>query len=178
MAETETLEMDEVLEKITFYCLEEGRSKLEAGEELVPFTVVVEGDQMFQETYPDEDVVTCRANAEANVKSASTFTTHYAFCYDGFLMADDGQLDAIIVECAQRDMEKAYVIGLLYKGEGDSLKFEEMPAYIDSVDSFYDKAAVEAAEAQSENAAAEEVEMHEMQEMIKRHLGADGETAE
>ena len=40
-------------------------------------------------------------------------------------MTDEGQLDAILVECAQRDMESSYVIGLLYKKEGDQLQFAE-----------------------------------------------------
>lgn len=172
MTEQETLEMDEVLEKITFYCLNVAREKLEAGEECVPFTVVVEGDQMFEETYPDEDVVTCRANAEANVKSSSTFTTHYAFCYDGFLMTDDGQLDALIVECADRDMEQAYVIGLLYEEKDGSYEFKDMPAYIDSVDTFYDRAAVRAAKAREavESGDADEVAAAQ-EELLKRNLG-------
>ena len=121
MADQENLELDEVLEKITFYCFDEARKKIEAGEECVPFTCVVSGEQMFVESYPGEDVTMCRKNAEANVKSSSSFSSCYAFCYDGFLMTDEGQLDAILVECAQRDMESSYVIGLLYKKEGDQL---------------------------------------------------------
>ena len=102
MADQENLELDEVLEIITFYCFDEARKKIEAGEECVPFTCVVSGEQMFVESYPGEDVTMCRKNAEANVKSSSSFSSCYAFCYDGFLMTDDGQLDAILVECAQR----------------------------------------------------------------------------
>lgn len=172
MPETETLEMDEVLEKITFYCLNTAREKIEAGEEFVPFTVVVEGEQLFEETYPLDDVVSCRANVEANVKSSSTFSTHYAFCYDGFLMTDDGQLDAIIVECAERDMEQAYVIGLLYRQEEDgAYTFEDMPAYLDKVETFYDRAAVNVAEA--EEAVKDDGDMQAAQEILNRTLGVD-----
>ena len=98
MTDQENLEMDDILERITFYCLDEAQIKLEAGDELTPFTVIVDGDQMFEENFPGDDVVSCRHAAESNVKSSSAFSTHYAFCYDGFLMTDDGQLDAIIVE--------------------------------------------------------------------------------
>ena len=171
MTEQASLEMDEVLEKITFYCFDVAKQKLEAGEECVPFTVVVEGDQMFEETYPADDVVTCRANAQANVKSASTFTTHYAFCYDGFLMTDQGQLDAIIVECAQRDMDEAYVIGLLYEEEDGESTFKETPAYIDSTETFYDREAVRVAEQEEKDRAQEGAEFDDVQEMLKRNLG-------
>ena len=167
----ENLEMDDILERITFYCLDEARKKLEAGEECVPFTAVVSDDQMFIETYPGDDVMSRRADAEANVKSSSTFSTHYAFCYDGFLMTDDGQLDALIVECATRDMEKAYVIGLLYKEEDGKLEFAETPAYIDDVESFYDAAAVNAAKERERVMAQGDAEMDAAQEMLRRNLG-------
>lgn len=171
MAETEALDMDETLEKIAFYCLEQMRGKLEGGEEPVPFTVVVEGDQLFEETYPEGEGADQRANAVANIKSASTFTTHYAWCYDGFLDTDQGQVDSIIVECAQRDMDKAYVIGLFYKEEDGALHFGDQPAFIDTTESYYDRAAVEAAEKnEQENPAAEAAEMNEMQEMLRRNL--------
>lgn len=65
-------------------------------------------------------------------------------------MTDDGQLDAIIVECATTEMEEAYVIARLYGQEGDTLVFEETPAYVDDVDTFYDLAAVRAAKARAE----------------------------
>ena len=52
MADQEALEMDDILEKITFYCLDQAQTKLSAGEECTPFTVVVEGDQMFEENFP------------------------------------------------------------------------------------------------------------------------------
>lgn len=174
MADQENLEMDDVLERITFYCLDQAQSKLEAGEECTPFTVIVDGDQMFEETFPGDDVVTCRQAAESNVKSSSAFSTHYAFCYDGFLMTDDGQLDAIIVECATRDMEQAYVIARLYREENDALVFETTPAYVDNADTFYDLAAVRAARAREEVLAKEGDEMEEIQQRIASLLKGDG----
>ena len=171
MAEQENLEMDEILERITFYCLEQAQTKLEAGDEGTPFTVVVEGDQMFEENFPAEDVVTCRKNAESTVKSSSSFSTHYAFCYDGFLMTDNGQVDAIIVECATRDMEQAYVNARLYHEENCALVFEETPAYVDDVETFYDLATVRAAKAREKVQASEGAEMEDVQDRIARLLG-------
>lgn len=140
----EVLELDEILEKITFYCFEEAKEKIDVGDECVPFTVVVDGDQMFVENHPGEDVESCRANAMHTVRSSSAFASHYAFCYDGFLMTDDGQVDAIVVECATNEMEQCYVIALLYKEEGENVVYEQQPVFIDNGETFFDAATVKA----------------------------------
>ena len=54
MSDQENLEMDDILERITFYCLDTAQAKLEEGEELTPFTVIVDGDQMFEENFPGD----------------------------------------------------------------------------------------------------------------------------
>lgn len=173
MTEQENLEMDDILERITFYCLDQAQAKLEAGEECTPFTVVVDGDQMFEETFPGDDVMSCRHSAQLNVESSSTFSTHYAFCYDGFLMTDQGQLDAIIVECATNEMDKAYVIARLYEDKDGTLVFEKTPAYVDDVDTFYDLAAVKAGKARAEVLAKEGAEMEDVQNRIANILKGD-----
>ncbi len=89
-------------------------------------------------------------------------------------MTDDGQLDAIIVECATTEMEKAYVMARLYRQEGDTLVFDETPAYVDDVDTFYDLAAVRAAKARAEVLAKEGDEMDEIQQRIQSLLAGDG----
>ena len=71
-------------------------------------------------------------------------------------------------------MEKAYVIARLYKQEGDALVFEETPAYVDDVDTFYDLAAVRAAKARAEVLAKEGDEMEEIQQRIQTLLGGGG----
>ena len=68
-------------------------------------------------------------------------------------------------------MEKAYVIARLYRQEGDTLVFEETPAYVDDVDTFYDLAAVRAAKARAEVLAKEGNEMEEIQQRIQTLLG-------
>ena len=171
MSDQENLEMDDILERITFYCLDTAQAKLEEGEELTPFTVIVDGDQMFEENFPGDDVTSCRDAAEANVTSTTARPTPDAPCDDPFHMTDDGQLDAIIVECATTEMEKAYVIARLYRQEGDTLVFEETPAYVDDVDTFYDLAAVRAAKARAEVLAKEGNEMEEIQQRIQTLLG-------
>lgn len=178
MSEQETLEMDETLEKILFYSLDQAQEKLEAGEEFAPFTVIVDGDKMFEETYPVEDVMQVRHAAESAVKSASAFSSHYVFCYDGFLMTDDGQLDAIMVECATNDMDKAYAIARLYREEDGKLVFEKTPAFVDEADTFFDLEAVRAARARSEALAKEGDEMEEIQQRIAELLGGGAKGAD
>lgn len=176
MAQQESLEMDETLEKIVFYCLDEAKGKLESDGECAPFTVVVSGDQMFVENYPDEGVEMCRANAEANVKTASTFASHYAFCYDGFLETNQGALDAVIVEAADCDMERAYVIGLLYtQGDDGAHSFKEQPAFIDYTPTFFDAEAV--AHAQGADGEEEDELVQAASEIAAARRAAEGADA-
>ena len=174
MADNDTLELDETLEKVVFYSLNKMRESIEALAEMddvtpetdptIPFTVVVEGDQIIEETCPGIDQDAWRAEAKASVKSSSVFTKYYTFCYDGVLETDGDPVDSIIVECAQRDMEQAYVIGLPYRADENGLTFNEQPVYLGPTETFYDRAAVEAAERdEAENPAHEENEMREMQ---------------
>lgn len=150
--EQETLEMDEVLEKVLFFCLDEAKQKKTELGDFAPFTVIVEGDNMHIETYPGDDADSIRENAKAQVKTASSFATHYAYCYDGFLDAEDAEtgkpavLDCIIVECAQRDMDEAYAIVLVYEEDGDTLTFGEEPAYAGPAEFFFEKDGVDVAE--------------------------------
>ena len=172
VSEQQTLEMDETLEQVVFYCLEEAKNKLSAGEDCVPFTVVVDSarEQMFVESHPGEDVMTCRASAHSTVRTSSAFSTHYAFCYDGFLMTDDGQVDAIIVEAATRDMDAAYVIGLSYEEKPGGPEFSDTPAYIDDTELFYDAEAVKAAKAQEQSA--DDDEMKAASDALNSALGS------
>lgn len=164
----ETLEVDDVLEKIIFYCIDEAKAKIDVGEDCTPFTVVVDGEQMFVESHPGDDVEACRNSALHTVKSSSTFASHYAFCYDGFLMTDNGQYDAVIVECAEANMEQAHVIALLYQENGEDVQYEEQPVFVDSTESFFDAAAVKAAQEEKKRDKLEEDE-------LLRHLKGDSE---
>ena len=69
--EQETLEMDEVLEKVISYCAEEAKEKLAQVGSFEPFTVVVEGENMHIESHPGDDVDVIRARAREAVATAS-----------------------------------------------------------------------------------------------------------
>ena len=146
------LDLDETMEHVLSYCLDEAQNKkIELGS-FDPFTVIVEGENMHIETYPDEDPEIARANAEAQIRTASSFATHYALCYDGFMEAEEVEtgkeaiLDCIIVECAQRDMDEAYAIVLNYEEDGDTLTFGEEAAYAGPAEFLFERDAIKAAE--------------------------------
>ena len=164
----ETLEMDEVLEKVISYCAEEAKEKLAQVGAFEPFTVIVEGDNMHIENHPGEDPEFIRANARIAVATASSFADYYCFCYDGFVDTDAGDLDAIIIEAAARDQEEAFAIVNLYRvdesGDG-SIIFEDELAYVGEAESWFDKAAVAAGD-EDEMAAAQE-EMAKLQNQAK-----------
>ncbi len=153
MAENEEyLDLDETLEQVLGFCLDEAqKKKIELGG-FEPFTVIVEGENMHIETYPDEDPEAARANAEAQIRTASSFATHYALCYDGFIEAEEEEtgeettLDAIIVECAQRDMDEAMAIVLVYEDEDGVIDFSEEAGYAGPAEFLFVHDAVKAAE--------------------------------
>lgn len=167
------LEIDEVLDQVIRYCAEEAKEKLIETGSFEPFTVVVEGEDMYVETHPGEDPESIQASAKATVASASSFATHYCFCIDGYVDTDQGQLDAIVIEGAERDMDEAYIIVNLYKidesGEG-SIEFEEELAFLDTTETWIDRTAVKAAEDAEMTAAQEELERSQTQAEAQKML--------
>ena len=173
--ELETVEMDEVLEKVINYCCEEAKEKLAQTGSFEPFTVVVEGDNMHIENFPGEDPEKIREEARTAVATASSFADYYCFCFDGYVDTDAGSFDAIVVEAAAREDENAMAIVCLYKvndsGDG-SILFDEGMAYVSDTETWFDAAAVAAGDEEEMEAAQEEMERSKTQakaaEMLER----------
>lgn len=173
--ELETVEMDEVLEKVINYCCEEAKEKLAQTGSFEPFTVVVEGDNMHIENFPGEDPEKIREEARVAVATASSFADYYCFCFDGYVDTDAGSFDAIVVEAAAREDENAMAIVCLYKvndsGDG-SILFDEGMAYVSDTETWFDAAAVAAGDEEEMKAAQEEMERSKTQakaaEMLER----------
>ena len=136
-ASTDVPEIPEQLERLLVFALDEGKGKLEGGEELVPFTVLMVKDNLFLETHPGESAEECFEAAEANVRGARG-AGGYAFCYDGYIETDDGVKDAIIAEGGEPGSDTGYAVAYLYPAadEADSLAFEAEPAYIGEAPNF------------------------------------------
>ncbi len=183
--EQETLEMDEVLEKVISYCAEEAKEKLAQAGSFEPFTVVVEGDNMHIENHPGDNPEEIRSNARVAVATASSFASYYTFTYDGFVDTDAGELDAIVIEAAARDDEEAMAIVNLYRvdesGDG-SIVFEDELAYVGETESWFDRAAVAAGDEAEMEAAQQALDQQQAQakaaELLERIKSENAEGTE
>lgn len=132
----EVPEIPEELERVLVFALDEGKAKLEGGEDLIPFTALIVKDNLFLETHPGENAEECFAAAEANVRGARG-AGGYAFCYDGYIETDDGVKDAIIAEGGQPGAEDGYAVAYLYTADDEgAYTFEPESAYIGEAPNF------------------------------------------
>lgn len=128
-----------ILEAVLLQALDEAREKMEAGEEVVPFTALAVGDTLFIETHPGDDADECFAAAQHTVQHVRGAAA-YAFCYDGYVETNDGELDALIAEGGVPGSPTGHAIGLLYtaQGEGEdfSVNIDDRPLYIGQAPNF------------------------------------------
>lgn len=110
-------DIDDVLKTIIVAVLDEACKKIEAGEELVPFTGLAVKENLFLEKHDYDDVEKCFLSARQEVQGARG-ATGYAFCYDGYLETEDSQKDAIIAEGGLPGEEQGYAFGYLYDENG------------------------------------------------------------
>lgn len=134
----EVPEIDETLESVLVYTLEEAREKMAEGGDVIPFTALVVKENLFIETHPGDSAEACFAAARHTVENARGAGA-YAFCYDGYVDTDAGQQDAIIAEGGLPGEEDGVAVALLYTIEGDVLKFEDEPAYVGPAPNFMAK---------------------------------------
>lgn len=114
---TPTEDIDDVLKAVIAAVLDEAAGKLEAGEEVVPFTGLAVKENLFIETHPGDDVEACFLSARREVQGARGATA-YAFCYDGYIETDEGTRDALIAEGGLPGQEEGYAFGYLYDDGG------------------------------------------------------------
>lgn len=110
-------DIDDVLKTVIRAVLDEAAGKMEAGEEVVPFTGLAVKENLFIETHPGDDVEECFLAARREVEGARGATA-YAFCYDGYIETEDGVRDALIAEGGLPGEEQAYAFGYLYDDKG------------------------------------------------------------
>lgn len=126
--------LDETLEILLLQVIEEAQQRMEGGEDVVPFTALLVGDSVFEETHngtTDE----CFASAQKTVEGAEGARA-YAFCYDGYIETDDGDKDAIIAEGGIPGEKDGVAVGLLYDASGEETTFEEEVCYIAEAPNF------------------------------------------
>lgn len=126
--------LDETLEILLLQVIEEAQQRMEAAEDVVPFTALLVGDSVFEETHngtTDE----CFASAQKTVEGAEGARA-YAFCYDGYIETDDGDKDAIIAEGGIPGAKDGVAVGLLYAIDDEGIAFEEEVCYIAEAPNF------------------------------------------
>ena len=129
-------EIPEYLEKVLIMALDEGKAKIEAGELLVPFTALAIKENLFIESHPGDDAQECFDAAERVVAGARGATA-YAFCYDGFVETDDGDLDCVIAEGGVPGEDDGYAIGYIYKlSEDGTATVEDEPVFVGEAPNF------------------------------------------
>ncbi len=127
-------QLDETLEILLLQAIEEAQQRLDDGEELVPFTALLVGDSVFEETHTgttDE----CFESAQKTIEGANGARA-YAFCYDGYIETDDGDKDAIIAEGGIPGAQDGVAVGLMYVETEDGFEFEEEVCYIAEAPNF------------------------------------------
>ena len=110
----EVPEIPDMLERALIYAVEEGKKRMAAGEELVPFTCLIVKDKVFLESHPAETAEDCFALARHTVSGARGATC-YAFCYDGYVDSESGMLDCVIAEGGVPGTQDGYAVGCIYK---------------------------------------------------------------
>lgn len=131
-------EIDEVLEAVIIAALNRAKDKMEAGEEVVPFTALAVKENLFIETHPGDDVEACFKDAERTVAHA-VGADAYAFCYDGYVDTDAGTRDVIIAEGGMPGEPDGYAVGYLYTmpdGEDGPVDIDDEPVYIGPAPNF------------------------------------------
>lgn len=157
-------DMPEVLQRVLVEALGQGASDLESGHDIVPFTMLVAGGNLFTERHPGDTTDACYASARHTVEGARGAKA-YAFCYDGYLDTDEGIKDAVIAEGGTPGAPNGYAIGRMYTLDAEGKpSFNPAPSYIGAAPNFMEgltdepisEAGDESAEAGSDSAAVDE----------------------
>lgn len=112
-----TTEITDVLKMIVQRTLDMAADKMEKGEDLVPFTALVAGEDIFLEQHDAPTPEEIYAKARREVQGARGASA-YALCYDGYLELEDGVKDAIVAEAGLPGESEAYAFGYIYDDEG------------------------------------------------------------
>lgn len=129
-------DIPEILHQVLSWCLDDARQRMDAGEEIVPFTALVAGDTLFTEEHIADEPDDCYELARQTVEHAQGAAT-YVFCYDGYINLETEMLDAIVAEGGVPGAENGYAIGLVYSvGEDGVVEFASDPVYLGEAPNF------------------------------------------
>ena len=129
-------DIPEILHQVLSWCLDDARQRMEAGEEITPFTALVAGDTLFTEEHVADEPDECYELACQTVAHAQGAAT-YVFCYDGYINLETEMLDAIVAEGGMPGEESGHAIGLVYSvGDDGTIEFAQDPVYLGEAPNF------------------------------------------
>lgn len=127
-------QIDETLEILLLQTIEEAQERMEAGSEVVPFTALLNGETVTEDTHTGT-TEECFESARKTVEAA-TGARAYVLCYDGYIDTDAGRKDAIIAEGGTADGGKGVAVCLMYEEGDDVLTFDEEVVYLAEAPNF------------------------------------------
>lgn len=131
-----TLTVTDNVRRAMDYAFDEAQEWLKSEGGFLPFTVTVVDEGLEVNEHPGDSPEEVRESVK--ILLAQDMPEGYALCYDGYVETDDGTLDALMVEVADRGSARADVLAMLYSQEEDgSYTFEPSYAYAGAQDQLY-----------------------------------------
>jgi hypothetical protein len=131
------LSSEQILERAVLYALDQGREMLEQSGEFEPFTVLIDGEELYIEEHPAESEEESYASARRTVYQMERVCSAYAFCYDGYVDLEDGTSDALVVEFANKGDKQAQIIVLTYHRHDDHYHFNDTLYQVGETDTLF-----------------------------------------
>ena len=151
-------QIDETLEILLLQAIEEAQERMEAGSEVVPFTALLNGETVTEDTHTgttEECFESARKTVEAATGARAYGTAYYwydedgdvwywngyenefiSYGSDGYIDTDAGRKDAIIAEGGTADGGKGVAVCLMYEEGDDVLTFDEEVVYLAEAPNF------------------------------------------
>jgi hypothetical protein len=122
------LQISENAAKAMEFAFDEARARLTSMHQTFdPFTVTVVDGGLEVNDHPADSPSGVHESVKMLV--AQDMPESYALCYDGWVDTDEGRLDAVIVEVADRGAAHAATLALLYHMDGGDYAFEAEYGY-------------------------------------------------
>ncbi len=133
---SEVPEIPALVEQLLITALDEGKSIMESGEMLAPFTALAVKNHLFIESYQCDEAQECFDAARKTVEGARG-ALGYAFCYDGYVETDEGDADVLIAEGGLPGDDDGFAVGYLYNvDEEGNITFEPECVFIGDAPNF------------------------------------------
>ena len=130
------LQISENVRKAMEYAFDEAQQRLMSmSQSFDPFTVTVVDEGLEVNDHPAETPGAVRESVKMLL--AQDMPEGYALCYDGWVDTDDGRIDAVIVEVADRGASDAFTLALLYSVVDGEYAFETGYGYAGPVEPLY-----------------------------------------